>query len=154
MHRDDDPTRPTRQAGTCASAHWSGTCPPPSHRSIPADRAGDARGAGGVDSRTLGWLIVVDEWLKRIGAYQCSPLFAKHGIDDFFCLPFLRPEVLEKMEIVSPEDKIIMDEVLKLRNMDSAACTLRCMRRAPEVVAPLLRSWVLYGTDDRRWWCV
>lgn len=68
-------------------------------------------------------MIVVDEWLKRIGAYQCSPLFAKHGIDDFFCLPFLRPEVLEKMEIVSPEDKIIMDEVLKLRNMDSAACT-------------------------------
>jgi len=69
-------------------------------------------------------IVVVDAWLDRIGAPNSKECFFQHGIDDFFCLPFLRSEVLVKMKVPPQDEKLIMQEVMTLRSMDSILCTL------------------------------
>lgn len=86
---------------------------------------------------------VVDTWLERIGAGHCAEAFSKHSIDDFFCLPFVRSEVLAKMGIGSVDQEIIMKQVNDLRDMESVACAcLVTPFPSADACTPVVALWL------------
>ncbi len=67
----------------------------------------------------------IDNWLKGLGMEKYSPLFAKHGIDDFLVLPFLRPSVLEDMGVTCAYDRSQITRAVKhLQDATSYECKL------------------------------
>eukprot|EP00698_Gefionella_okellyi_P001140 TRINITY_DN1103_c0_g4_i1.p1 TRINITY_DN1103_c0_g4~~TRINITY_DN1103_c0_g4_i1.p1 ORF type:complete len:835 (+),score=186.29 TRINITY_DN1103_c0_g4_i1:53-2557(+) len=73
---------------------------------------------------------VIMSWLRRIGVESEEAIFMSHGIDDFFTLPFLHLEVLQRMGISADNCSIVMAEVLRLRELKSTefvSCWLQCL---------------------------
>ena len=93
---------------------------------------------------------VISNWLTKVGAASCADAFSQHGIDDFFCIPFVRPEVLSKMGISGDDERKIMEDVTRLRALDSTACTLMnhfefCVTHFDRVVVALWLEFLGYG---------
>lgn len=65
-------------------------------------------------------LSAMDQWLKRLGMEKYCNLFYHESVDDFFTVPFLRADVLERIGIANADDRRkIMDAVRDIRSSPS-----------------------------------